>query len=78
MQQNANDLHMVQLMSVPPHRLATAKSQMVYLSVTAYTGCPAKAIKWVTWVSYIPATSPLQSHLGRACAENGLARFMCY
>jgi len=43
----ANDLHMIQLMPLPPDHLAAVKSRMVYLSgVPAYPGCPGKkAIK---------------------------------
>jgi len=45
----ANDLHMVQLMPLPPpSSLAPVKSRMVYDLVLAYPGCPGKkAVKWM-------------------------------
>jgi len=46
LQQGANDLHMVQLMSMPPHHHpASLKSFLV----PAYPGCPGKeAVKWAS------------------------------
>jgi len=43
LEQSANDLHMVQLMPLPPHHLAPVKSRMVYLSGAGwFLGCPEK------------------------------------
>ena len=42
LERGANDLHMLQLMSLPPHPLAPVKSRMVYLSGAGLLGCPGK------------------------------------
>ena len=43
LERGANDLHMVQLMPLPPpSSLAPVKSRLVYLLVPAYPGCPRK------------------------------------
>jgi len=49
MEQGANDLHVVQLMPLPPHHLCFIKIQTgVTFLVPAYVGCPRKeAIKRV-------------------------------
>ena len=50
LERGANDLHMVQLMPLPPpSSLASLKSRMVFtFLVPAYPGCPGKeAVKWV-------------------------------
>jgi len=46
----ANDLHMVQLMPLPPHRLLLHENPDWFnLSMLAYPGCPGKeAVKWAS------------------------------
>jgi len=49
LERGVNDLHMVQLMPLPPHRLLLQKNPAWYtFLVPAYRGCPEeKAIKWM-------------------------------
>ena len=50
LEQGANDLHIIQLMPLPPESLAPAKSRMVYRYLSG-AGLPRlswkKAIKWM-------------------------------
>jgi len=47
LERGANDLHMVQLMPLPPHHLLLHIGSTFL--VPAYPGCPAKeAVKWVS------------------------------
>ena len=49
LERGANDLHMVQLMPLPPRRLLLQQNPKWFiLLVLAYPGCPGKkAIKWL-------------------------------
>ena len=49
LEQCANDLHMVQLMSLPPHHLLLQQNpEWSTFSVLAYPGCPGKKVdKWM-------------------------------
>jgi len=43
LERGVNDLHMVQLMPLPPQSsFAPVKSRMVYFLVPAYPGCPTR------------------------------------
>ena len=52
LERGASDLHMVQLMPLPPHRLLLIKIPIgLTFLVPAYPGCPGKeSVKWVSCV----------------------------
>ena len=49
LERGANDLHMVQLMPLPPHHfLLQQNPERFILQVPAYPGCPGKmTVKWL-------------------------------
>jgi len=48
LEQGANDLHMVQLMPLPPHHLFKIQIGLTFL-LPSYRRCPGKeAVKWVS------------------------------
>jgi len=49
LERGTNNLHMIQLMSLPPHHLLLQQNpKWLTVLVPAYPGCPVKnAIKWM-------------------------------
>ena len=57
LERSANDLHMVQLMPLPPHHLLLQHNpEWFILLVPAYPGCPGKRL--LNAVSYTHLTLP--------------------
>ena len=53
LERGANDLHMVQLMPLPPHHLFIKIQIGLTFLLPAYPGCPRKeAIKWMPVLIY--------------------------
>ena len=77
LERGADDLHMVQLMPLPPHHLLLLQNpEWFILLVTAYPDCPEKkAIKWLCMcVSLSPFCNTCPYHRNLFCCSTEISR----